>query len=252
MDSCLSPHCFLNLCFRQHHRSAASRLLFCHLFIFRLFFSIHVCSVLFSFRTLIGSFSFLFVVLYKYYSFNIYFKFSLLVFHQNSTSPQSVFPGPGAEGTFFLGGEWCRSAPWLFPLSDISNIHVFSKPSSKEIRSQESSSALPGLLGTNENHTNCSHTQLVLPARAQGSALPRFFDPLWLTLWNCFSPLKLKATKEGSAALCPSTSPHLCLWACQGVNVWASVCMSTTLKISECIFGSCQSARYFLSLSKCV
>lgn len=146
------------------------------------------------------------------------------------------------EGTFFLGGEWCRSAPWLFPLSNISNIHVFSKPSSKEIRSQESSSAL---LGTNENHTNCSHTQLVLPARAQGSALPRFFDPLWLKVWNCFSPLKLKATKEGSAALCPSTSPHLFLWACQGVNVWVSVCMSTTLKISECIVGSCQSARYF-------
>lgn len=73
MNSCLSLHCFLNLCFRQHHRSAASRLLFCHLFIFRLFFSIHVCSVLFSFRTLIVSFSFLFVVLYKYYSFNIYF-----------------------------------------------------------------------------------------------------------------------------------------------------------------------------------
>lgn len=59
MNSCLSLHCFLNLCFRQHHRSAASRLLFCHLFIFRLFFSIHVCSVLFSFRTLIVSFSFL-------------------------------------------------------------------------------------------------------------------------------------------------------------------------------------------------
>lgn len=28
--------------------------------------------------------------------------------------------------------------------------------------------------------------------------------------------------------------------------------MSTTLKVSECIVGSCQSARYFLSLSKCV